>query len=80
MATANFHNINASCVFSYELEDEFDYEGLVANLESELAVIACDYRFNGFLPNFSRKLSARPQGQLIWHGWRKNGQPEQQLR
>ncbi|RLC58389.1 MAG: hypothetical protein DRH89_01245 [Candidatus Cloacimonadota bacterium] len=50
MATANFHNINTGCVSSYELEDEIDCEDLIANLESELAGIVCDYRFNNFEP------------------------------
>jgi len=36
MATSNFHNVNASHIFAVQLEDEFDYEDLVCNLESEL--------------------------------------------
>jgi hypothetical protein len=36
MATSNFHNVNASHIFAVQLEDEFDYEFLVENLESEL--------------------------------------------
>jgi hypothetical protein len=36
MATSNFHNVNASNIFAVELQDEFDYEDLVCNLESEL--------------------------------------------
>jgi len=35
MATSNFHNVNASNIFAVELQDEFDYEDLVCNLESE---------------------------------------------
>ena len=36
MATSNFHNVNASHIFACSLEDEWDYEDLVGNLESEL--------------------------------------------
>jgi hypothetical protein len=36
MATSNFHNVNASHIFAVQLEDEFDYEFLVENLESQL--------------------------------------------
>jgi len=36
MATSNFHNVNATNIFAVQLEDEFDYEFLVDNLESEL--------------------------------------------
>jgi hypothetical protein len=35
MATSNFHNVNATHIFAVELENEFDYEDLVYNLESE---------------------------------------------
>ena len=36
MATSNFHNVNASHIFACSLENEWDYEDLVGNLESEL--------------------------------------------
>jgi hypothetical protein len=36
MATSNFHNVNASHIFACSLENEWDYEDLVSNLESEL--------------------------------------------
>jgi len=36
MATSNFHNVNASHIFACSLENEWDYEDLVCNLESEL--------------------------------------------
>jgi hypothetical protein len=36
MATSNFHNVNASAIFAVPLENEYDYEDLVCNLESEL--------------------------------------------
>ncbi len=64
MSTANFHNVNASCVFSYELEDEYDYDDLIANLESELAGIACDYRFDGSDPHQLRSYPSRVIGGL----------------
>jgi hypothetical protein len=35
MATSNFHNVNASHIFSVRLEDEWEYQDLVSNLESE---------------------------------------------
>lgn len=36
MATNNFHNVNASRIFACEIQDEFDYEDLKVNLESDL--------------------------------------------
>ena len=35
MATSNFHNVNASHIFAVQLEDEWEYQDLVSNLESE---------------------------------------------
>ncbi len=35
MATSNFHNVNATNIFAVQLEDEWEYEDLVSNLESE---------------------------------------------
>jgi hypothetical protein len=35
MATSNFHNVNATNIFAVQLEDEYDYQDLVDNLESE---------------------------------------------
>ena len=37
MATSNFHNVNASAIFAVPLENDFDYEDLICNLESELS-------------------------------------------
>jgi hypothetical protein len=37
MATSNFHNANASHIFAVELQDEYDYQDLVDNLESEFS-------------------------------------------
>lgn len=36
MATSNFHNVNATNIFAVQLEDEWAYDDLVSNLESEL--------------------------------------------
>lgn len=36
MATSNFHNVNASHIFAVELQDEYDYQDLVDNLQSAL--------------------------------------------
>ena len=38
MATSNFHNVNATHIFAVQLEDEWAYEDLVYNLESEFNV------------------------------------------
>ena len=35
MATSNFHNVNASNIFAVQLENDFDYEDLIDNLQSE---------------------------------------------
>ena len=35
MATSNFHNVNATHIFAVQLEDEWAYDDLVDNLESE---------------------------------------------
>ncbi len=35
MATSNFHNVNATHIFAVQLEDEWAYDDLVGNLESE---------------------------------------------
>jgi hypothetical protein len=36
MATSNFHNVNASHIFAVDLQDEYDYQDLVDNLQSAL--------------------------------------------
>lgn len=35
MATSNFHNVNATHIFAVQLEDEFDYDDLIMNLQCE---------------------------------------------
>jgi hypothetical protein len=37
MATSNFHNVNATHIFSVEIEHEWDYDDLIENLESEFS-------------------------------------------
>jgi len=36
MATSNFHNVNASHIFAVDLQDEYDYQDLVDNLQCAL--------------------------------------------
>ena len=36
MATSNFHNVNASHIFSVQLEDEWAYDDLIDNIKSGL--------------------------------------------
>ena len=62
MATSNFHNVNASRIFAVELENDFDYEDLVDNLESEFN-IHNDYSDYGKTdPNELRSYSSRSLG------------------
>ena len=42
MATGNFYNKNASCIYAVETEDEFAYEDLVLNLQSEFSALHTD--------------------------------------
>lgn len=35
MATSNFHNVNATNIFAVQLQDEWAYDDLLSNLESE---------------------------------------------
>ena len=37
MATSNFHNVNATHIFAVQLEDEWAYDDLLENLESEFS-------------------------------------------
>jgi len=39
MATSNFHNVNATHIFACSLENEWDYEDLIDNVDSELGSI-----------------------------------------
>ena len=46
MATSNFHNVNATNIFAVQLEDEWAYDDLVSNLESEFSKYS-DYYDDG---------------------------------
>ena len=62
MATSNFHNVNATHIFAVQLEDEWDYEDLVYNLESEFN-IHNDYSDYGKSdPNELRSFPSRSLG------------------
>jgi hypothetical protein len=62
MATSNFHNVNATHIFAVQLEDEWAYEDLVYNLESEFN-IHNDYSDYGKTdPNELRSYSSRSLG------------------
>ncbi len=45
MSTPNFYNKNASRIFANECEEEWDYEDLKSNLNSELAKLETDNPF-----------------------------------
>jgi hypothetical protein len=36
MATSNFHNVNASHIFAVDLQDEYEYDDLIDNIQSGL--------------------------------------------
>jgi hypothetical protein len=36
MATSNFHNVNASSIFAVELQDTYEYDDLIDNIQSGL--------------------------------------------
>jgi len=62
MATSNFHNVNATHIFAVQLEDEWAYEDLVYNLESEFN-IHNDYSDYGKSdPNELRSFPSRSLG------------------
>ena len=62
MATSNFHNVNATHIFAVQLEDEWAYEDLVYNLESEFN-IHTDYSDYGKSdPNELRSFPSRSLG------------------
>jgi len=62
MATSNFHNVNATHIFAVQLEDEWAYEDLVYNLESEFN-IHNDYSDYGKTdPNELRSFPSRSLG------------------
>ena len=62
MATSNFHNVNATHIFAVQLEDEWAYEDLIYNLESEFD-IHNDYSDYGKTdPNELRSYPSRSLG------------------
>jgi hypothetical protein len=62
MATSNFHNVNASNIFAVELQDEFDYEDLVCNLESELSNHSDYFDYGKTDPNELRSFPSKSLG------------------
>ena len=62
MATSNFHNVNASNIFAVELQDEFDYEDLVCNLESELSNHSDYFDYGKTDPNELRSFPSKSVG------------------
>jgi hypothetical protein len=64
MSTQNFYNKNASRIFANECEEEWDYEDLKLNLNSELAKIETDNLFIDWYEN-ERHNGDRNYGGLI---------------
>ena len=62
MATSNFHNVNASRIFAVELENDFDYEDLVDNLESEFSKHPHFSDYGKSDPNELRSYSSKSLG------------------
>lgn len=64
MATSNFHNVNATNIFAVQLEDEWAYDDLVSNLESEFSKYS-DYYNDGISdPNELRSFPSKSLGSL----------------
>lgn len=36
MATSNFHNVNASRIFAFKVQDEFDFDDMKSTIISEM--------------------------------------------
>jgi len=64
MATSNFHNVNASAIFAVPLENDFDYEDLVCNLESELSNNPDYVDYGKTDPNELRSFPSRTLGSI----------------
>jgi len=62
MATSNFHNVNASHIFAVQLEDEFDYDFLVENLESEFCNHSDYWDYGKSDPNELRSFPSKSLG------------------
>ena len=46
MSTNNFHNVNASSIYAFECEEEFDYQDMIDNIKCEL-----ENKFPDFYPD-----------------------------
>lgn len=62
MATSNFHNVNATNIFAVQLEDEWEYEDLVSNLESEFNKHSDYYDYGKSDPNELRSFPSKSLG------------------
>jgi hypothetical protein len=62
MATSNFHNKNASAIFAVEIEDEWAYDDLVENLESEFNKHSDYYGYGKSDPNELRSFPSKSLG------------------
>ncbi len=62
MATSNFHNVNATNIFAVQLEDEFDYDFLVENLESEFCNHSDYWDYGKTDPNELRSFPSKSLG------------------
>lgn len=59
MATSNFHNVNATHIFACSLENEWDYEDLIGNVDSELGSIEGYSTYTKSDPNELRSFPSR---------------------
>ena len=64
MATSNFHNVNATNIFAVQLEDEWAYDDLVENLESEFSEHSDYYDYGKSDPNELRSFPSKSLGSL----------------
>jgi hypothetical protein len=62
MATSNFHNVNATNIFAVQLEDEWAYDDLVSNLESEFNNHSDYYDYGKSDPNDLRSFPSKSLG------------------
>jgi len=62
MATSNFHNVNATHIFAVQLEDEWAYDDLVENLESEFSKHSDYYDYGKSDPNELRSFPSKSLG------------------
>ena len=59
MATSNFHNVNASHIFACSIENEWDYEDLIGNVDSELGSVKGYSTYTKSDPNELRSFPSR---------------------